>query len=184
MIIQKQDIPGLLLITPKIFHDERGFFLEIFRYNAYDAILGVEFVQDNMSFSHYGTVRGLHFQKEPHAQAKLVRCVLGRILDVALDIRPDSSTFGRHLCVELDDKKQQQFFLPAGFAHGFSVLSPQAIVEYKCDAYYEASSDAGLRFDDSFLSIDWKIPSDKMLISAKDASLPTWKQYLEIKDKK
>ena len=175
MDIKYFKIQGLALLSPKIFNDDRGFFLETFRESTYQKILGVEFVQDNMSYSVYGTVRGLHFQTSPYAQAKLVRCARGRILDVAVDLRRDSESFGSWIGVELDGQAQQQFFLPAGFAHGFAVLSQEALVEYKCDAYYEPLADAGLRFDDPDLGIDWRVPRADMKVSAKDSSLPYWK---------
>ena len=182
MKLQKLEIPGLILITPDIYRDGRGFFLETFRAVSYKEILGVDFVQDNMSFSRYGTIRGLHFQEAPHAQAKLIRCVWGRILDVAVDLRAGSKSFGRHASVELDAREQRQFFLPAGFAHGFAVLSPEAIVEYKCDNYYEPTADAGLRYDDPCLSIDWQIPPEKVSVSPKDAGLPNWEQIFATKE--
>ncbi|MCB5284026.1 MAG: dTDP-4-dehydrorhamnose 3,5-epimerase [Candidatus Cloacimonetes bacterium] len=182
MKLQKLEIPGLILITPDIYRDGRGFFLETFRAASYKEILGVDFVQDNMSFSSYGTIRGLHYQRIPHAQAKLVRCVWGRILDVAVDLRAGSNSFGRHASVELDGREQRQFFLPAGFAHGFAVLSMEAIVEYKCNKYYEPTADAGLRYDDPRLSIDWQIPAEKVTVSPKDAGLPNWEQIFATKE--
>lgn len=182
MQVQELEITGLKLITSRIYQDQRGFFLETYRANTYRDILGVEFVQDNMSFSTYGTIRGLHYQKDPYAQAKLVRCVVGRILDVAVDLRPGSESFGRHICVELDGREQLQLFLPDGFAHGFAVLSAEAIVEYKCDSYYEPKADGGLRYDDPHLSIDWRVPPNKAIVSAKDAGLPYWEQIFNSKE--
>lgn len=176
MKVQDLEISGLILITPEVYRDKRGFFLETFRADSYKAILGMDFVQDNLSFSKYGTIRGLHFQNAPHAQAKLVRCVLGRILDVIIDLRCDSPTFGRHAYVELDGQSQRQLFLPAGFAHGFSVLSPEAIVEYKCDAYYEPSADAGIIYNDPALAINWRIPVGAELVSDKDLRLPRFEE--------
>ena len=173
MKIHKFQIVGSLLIIPKVFSDSRGFFLETFRHNAYDEILGVEFVQDNMSFSHYGTIRGLHFQKNPYAQTKLVRCVYGKILDVAVDIRQGSPSYGKYIHVFLDNIANHQLLIPKGFAHGFSVLSREAVVEYKCDEYFHSEADAGIRFDDPYLSIDWQVPERKRIISAKDIMLPT-----------
>lgn len=148
--------------------------METFRADSYKELLGVEFVQDNMSYSVYGAVRGLHFQTAPYAQAKLVRCTSGRILDVAVDLRLESDSFGSWVAVELNGQDQQQFFLPAGFAHGFAVLSPEAWVEYKCDSYYEPRAEAGLRFDDPSLGIDWRVSRTDIKISVKDARLPYW----------
>lgn len=148
--------------------------METFRADSYKELLGVEFVQDNMSYSVYGAVRGLHFQTAPYAQAKLVRCTSGRILDVAVDLRLESDSFGSWVAVELNEQDQQQFFLPAGFAHGFAVLSPEALVEYKCDSYYEPRAEAGLRFDDPSLGIDWRVSRTDIKISVKDARLPYW----------
>lgn len=179
MRIQELKIPGLILITPDVYKDSRGFFLETFRADSYKEILGVDFVQDNMSFSRYGTIRGLHYQKTPYAQVKLVRCVSGRILDVAVDLRPEAESFGRHLCVELDSYGQQQLFLPAGFAHGFSALSPEAIVEYKCGSYYDREAEQGIRYNDPQLGIDWMITPGDETVSAKDAALPLLLELIE-----
>jgi len=170
--IQELEIPGLILITPDIYHDERGFFLETFRTDSYKEILGVEFVQDNMSLSRYGTIRGLHFQKAPHDQAKLVRCVYGMVLDVALDIRLGSPSFGKYASVILSGENQAQFIIPKGFAHGFSVLTQEAIVEYKCDAAYAPEAESGIRYCDPDLNIEWQIPEGKEIVSGKDSLLP------------
>jgi len=174
MKVIKLSIPGLLLIKPDLFKDERGFFLETYNISHYQDILGeqIKFVQDNMSYSRYGTIRGLHFQKEPFAQAKLIRCTVGKIKDVAVDIRINSPTFGKHIYVELNEDEQYQLFIPRGFAHGFSVLSKFAIVEYKCDAYYNKLADSGIRFDDPELNIDWNIPDESVIISDKDKNYP------------
>lgn len=174
MKVIKLSISGLLLIKPDLFQDERGFFLETYNLYCYQDILGdqIKFVQDNMSYSRYGTIRGLHFQKEPFAQAKLIRCTEGKIKDVVVDIRKNSPTFGKHIDVELNEDEQYQLFIPRGFAHGFSVLSQYAIVEYKCDAYYNKASDAGIRFDDPELNIDWNIPNESVIISDKDKNYP------------
>lgn len=168
-----------MLITPEIYHDARGFFLEAFRADRYKEMLCVEFVQDNVSFSRYGTIRGLHFQDDPHAQAKLVSCIYGRIIDVAVDIRIDSPTFGKYEAVELSGEDQQQFYVPVGFAHGFSVLSPEAIVEYKCSDYYARVTEKGIRYNDPQLGIDWKIETGEETVSAKDAGLPLLSEILE-----
>lgn len=176
MKVQEFGIPGLILIIPEVYRDERGWFLETYRSDRYREVLGLEFVQDNMSFSYYGTIRGLHFQRYPHAQAKLIRCVLGTILDVALDIRTDSPTFGKYAVVELIGEDQKQLFIPHGFAHGFSVLSQEAIVVYKCDDYYSKAAECGILYNDPQLGIDWKIASGKEIVSAKDAGLPLFSQ--------
>jgi dTDP-4-dehydrorhamnose 3,5-epimerase len=182
--IQKFEISGLVLITPEIFRDERGYFLETFSSFRYREALGfdIQFVQDNMSWSRYGTIRGLHYQKEPYAQAKLVRCVVGRIIDVAVDIRPHSGTYGQYVSQELNEEEQRQLFIPRGFAHGFAVLSQQALVEYKCDAYYQAGADAGIRYDDPDLSIDWKLPGGAAVLSAKDLLYPYFKDISKGKE--
>lgn len=174
MKIEKFSIDGPLLIIPDVFSDARGFFLETFREESYKVILGknIRFVQDNLSCSKYGTIRGLHFQREPFAQAKLVRCAFGKILDVAVDLRTGSTTYGEYASIELDGVAQQQFFIPRGFAHGFSVLSPEAVVEYRCDEYYHPEADAGIRYKDPGLGIDWKIAIVDIIVSEKDDALP------------
>jgi len=172
MKIVDYEINGLKLISPRVFHDNRGFFLETYRDNAYTDFLGLTFVQDNLSYSTYGTIRGLHFQREPHAQAKLVRCTYGEILDVAVDIREDSPSFGKHTSVVLSSVNQKQLFIPAGFAHGFAVLSKEAIVEYKCSNYFSPGSDAGILYNDEQLGISWMIPMEERILSDKDLSLP------------
>ncbi|MDD3409153.1 MAG: dTDP-4-dehydrorhamnose 3,5-epimerase, partial [Methanobacteriaceae archaeon] len=146
--------------------------LETYRNDAYTEALGLTFLQDNLSYSSYGTIRGLHFQREPYAQAKLVRCPYGEILDVAVDIREDSPSFGKHVSVVLSSVNQKQFFIPAGFAHGFVVLSKEAIVEYKCSNYYHPDSDAGIFYNDEQLGISWMIPIEERILSEKDLSLP------------
>jgi dTDP-4-dehydrorhamnose 3,5-epimerase len=178
MTFKQFDIEGLLLITPDIFHDDRGYFLEIYNIKRYNGLPGFDysFTQDNMSYSRYGTLRGLHFQKEPYAQTKLVRCVRGKIWDVAVDIRPGSATYGMYIGVELAGETQQQFLIPRGFAHGFSVLSEDAIVEYKCDACFVPQADAGIRYNDSDLAIDWHLIESDIIISVKDANLPFLQQ--------
>lgn len=177
MKIEKFSIDGPLLIIPDVFSDARGFFLETFREESYKVILGknIRFVQDNLSCSKYGTIRGLHFQREPFAQAKLVRCAFGKILDVAVDLRTGSTTYGEYASIELDGVAQQQFFIPRGFAHGFSVLSPEAVVEYRCDEYYHPEADAGVRFDDISLGIEWRVEPSKAIVSEKDRILPRFR---------
>ena len=158
-----------MILRPKVFEDSRGYFMESYSSREFNLIAGpVNFVQDNESMSSYGVVRGLHFQKPPYTQAKLVRCVLGRVLDVAVDIRSGSPTFGKHVAVELSEENHVQFYIPKGFAHGFSVLSEKAIFQYKCDEFYHPEADAGILLSDPALGIDWKVPAEKRILSAKD----------------
>ena len=171
MNVLKTDIEGLLIIEPRVFEDGRGYFFESFNSRDFAAATGlgeVDFVQDNESRSSYGVVRGLHFQMPPHTQTKLVRCVRGAVLDVAVDLRVGSPTFGKHVAVELSETNHRQFFIPKGFAHGFSVLSDEAVFQYKCDAYYAPQSDSGIFIMDPSLGIDWRIPYDRMILSDKD----------------
>ena len=167
-------IPGVLIIEPRVFTDARGYFFESFSQREFDEqvapILGhsITFVQDNESMSAYGVVRGLHYQRPPFTQSKLVRCVKGSVLDVAVDIRKGSPTFGRHVAVELTEDNHRQFFIPKGFAHGFAVLSETAVFQYKCDAFYHPEADAGIQLLDPALGIDWRIPQDQVLMSEKD----------------
>lgn len=167
-------IPDLVLLQPKVFADSRGYFYESFSQRQFDHAIGhhVEFVQDNQSRSGYGVVRGLHFQIPPFAQAKLVRCTLGKVLDVALDLRKYSPTFGQHFAVELSEDNHLQLFIPRGFAHGFSVLSPEAIFQYKCDNYYTPEAEGGISILDQSLGIDWKIPADMRILSPRDTRHP------------
>lgn len=163
------DIEGVFIIEPKLFSDERGYFFEAFNSKRFEELTGIRtaFVQDNESRSARGVVRGLHFQLPPHAQSKLVRVVRGRIIDVAVDIRRGSPTFGRYVAVELSDENHRQLFIPRGFAHGFSVLEGDAIVEYKCDNYYTPEAEGAIRWDDPELAIDWRIDGE-VIVSAKD----------------
>ena len=176
MQIDKTKLAGCVVVTPKILADERGYFMESFRQSWMDSLVEFSgnFVQDNQSFSHYGTIRGLHFQEGKYAQSKLVRVVQGTILDVVVDIKQESPTFGKHITVELSAAKQNQLWIPEGFAHGFSVLSEMAIVCYKCDAYYNKASEGGIHPLDKDLAIDWQLPKEKQRISEKDALLPTF----------
>ena len=176
MQIEKTKLAGCMVVTPKIVADERGYFMESFRQSWMDSLVEFSgnFVQDNQSFSRYGTIRGLHFQTGEHAQSKLVRVVQGTILDVVVDIQQESPTFGEHITVELSAAKQNQLWIPKGFAHGFSVLSETAIVCYKCDAYYNKASERGINPLDKDLAIDWQLPKEKRRISEKDALLPTF----------
>lgn len=169
MPITKTGIPGLLIIEPVIHEDSRGYFYE--SYNEKDFIAGgisVKFVQDNQARSAYGVIRGLHYQADPHAQSKLVRVLSGAILDVAVDIRKDSPTYGKTFSIELSGENKKQLFIPKGFAHGYSVLSETAEVFYKCDAFYNKAAEGGIIYNDSTLNIDWGIPADKAIISDKD----------------
>ena len=163
-----------MVIEPRVFEDERGYFFESCSEREFSAEVGeYHFVQSNEAKSSYGVVRGLHFQLPPHAQSKLVRVAKGRILDVAVDIRRSSPTFGKYVAVELSDENHRQIFIPQGFAHGYSVLSEEAVVEYKCDNYYAPESEGAVAWNDADLAIDWQIPSDKIILSAKDKVHPS-----------
>lgn len=178
MIFIPSPIPDLLVATPKIFEDPRGYFFESFNQKAFEDIgIKTQFVQDNQSYSHYGTIRGLHLQKGSFAQAKLVRVIKGEVLDVAVDLRKDSKTYGQHFSIILNDKNMKQLYIPRGFAHGFSVLSESAIFSYKCDNFYNQSSESGIIYNDSTLSIDWKIPKDKIKVSEKDLKLGSMNDF-------
>ena len=173
MRVIETDIQGVLIIEPQVFEDSRGYFFESFNLREFEEKVGpVNFVQDNESKSCYGVVRGLHFQKGEHAQAKLVRIVKGTVLDVAVDIRPGSPTFGKHVAVELNELNHRQFFIPRGMAHGFSVLSEEAIFQYKCDNFYCPEAEGAIAWDDPDLGIDWGVPADKVILSARDSSHP------------
>ena len=179
MKIIKTDIPDLLIIEPDVFGDDRGYFFESFSQRKFEEATGikVDFVQDNESLSAYGVVRGLHFQKPPHEQAKLVRAVRGKVLDVALDLRPDSPTYGQYAAVELSDENHRQLFIPKGFAHGFSVLSEEAVFQYKCDDYYAPECEDGIAYNDPDLAVDWQVTPEETVISAKDLNRKTFKEY-------
>lgn len=166
-------IPGPIVITPKVFSDERGYFFESYNQNTLkDAGITCDFVQDNQSYSEYGTLRGLHFQIGEHAQSKLVRVISGVVLDVCVDLRNNSPTFGKHLAVELSCQNQKQLFIPRGFAHGFLVLSKTATFSYKCDNFYNKSAERGLLYNDPSLEIDWRIPAEHIRINQRDMSFP------------
>lgn len=170
MNVIKTTISGLLIVEPRIFKDARGYFFESFSEREFEELVGpVRFVQDNESKSTYGVIRGLHFQKPPYTQAKLVRCTQGRVLDVAVDIRKDSPTFGKSFSAVLSEENHLQLFIPKGFAHGFSVLSKTAVFQYKCDEYYHPESESGILYSDPSLAIDWLIPEEDRIISPKDA---------------
>jgi dTDP-4-dehydrorhamnose 3,5-epimerase len=170
MTIVKTEIEGVFVVEPRVFGDSRGYFFESFNQRdfAQQTGINVTFVQDNESCSHYGVVRGLHFQLPPYAQSKLVRVVEGRVLDVAVDIRHGSPTYGQHVAVELSAENKRQFFLPKGFAHGFAVLSETAIFQYKCDEYYHPEAEGAIAWDDPTLAIDWKVAATDVLLSEKD----------------
>ena len=162
-------IEGLVIIEPKIFKDARGYFFESFSQREFDEkVRKINFVQDNESMFGYGVMRGLHFQRPPFTQSKLVRCVKGRVLDVAVDIRKESPTYGRHVAVELSEENHRQFFVPRGFAHGFAVLSKTAVFQYKCDNFYTPEADSGISLQDESLGIDWRIPISHAILSEKD----------------
>lgn len=178
MEIIKTDIEGVVILEPRIFKDSRGYFFESYNMREfYEKVAKVDFVQDNESCSTYGVMRGLHFQRPPFAQAKLVRCVKGAVLDVAVDIRKGSPTYGKHVAVELTEDNHRQFFIPRGFAHGFAVLSDAAIFQYKCDNYYYPEADGGISILDESLGIDWKIDPSKAVLSNKDLIRPLLKDF-------
>ena len=175
MEVIKTALDGVVIIEPKVFADSRGYFFESFSQREFDEKVAIpfigkpiQFVQDNESMSSYGVMRGLHYQRMPDAQSKLVRCVKGKVLDVAVDIRKGSTTFGQHVAVELTEDNHRQFFVPRGFAHGFAVLSDVAVFQYKCDNFYAPQADGGISILDESLDIDWQIPADKALLSEKD----------------
>lgn len=176
-------IPGVLIIEPKVFGDARGYFLESWSQRDFDAAVGpVRFVQDNESKSRYGVLRGLHFQKGKYAQSKLVRVISGRVLDVAVDIRVGSPTFGQHVVCELTGENHRQFFVPRGFAHGFSVLSPEAVFQYKCDNLYAPAEEGAIAWNDPALGIDWGLPEADIILSEKDRHHPLLAQAPELFD--
>ncbi len=169
MEVIKTDIEGVVIIEPRIFSDERGYFYESFSQREFEEkVCKTTFVQDNQSKSSYGVVRGLHFQKPPYCQSKLVQCIKGAVLDVAVDLRKGSPTFGKHVAVELTEENHRQFFVPRGFAHGFAVLSEEAVFQYKCDNFYCRESEGSVAWDDPQLAIDWRIPAEKVILSEKD----------------
>lgn len=173
MEVIKTDIEGVVILEPRLFEDERGYFFESYSQREFDEkVRPVTFVQDNESCSSYGVLRGLHFQKPPHAQSKLVRVIEGAVLDVAVDIRKGSPTYGRHVAVELTAENHRQFFIPRGFAHGFSVLTPRAVFQYKCDNFYAPQSEGAIAWNDPALGIDWRLPAGDVLLSGKDARHP------------
>ena len=173
MVIIKTDIEGVIIIKPQIFKDSRGYFFESFSQREFnEKVTPIQFVQDNESCSSYGVMRGLHFQKPPYSQSKLVRCVKGSVLDVAVDIRKGSPTYGKHVAVELSAENHLQFFIPKGFAHGYAVLSKEAIFQYKCDEFYTPKSEGGIQIMDESLGINWPISADDAILSDKDKKYP------------
>ncbi len=173
MKITKTAIDGVVIIEPQVFEDARGYFFESWnKAKMAEAGLDYDFIQDNQSKSCYGTIRGVHYQKGEFSQAKLVRVLQGTVLDVAVDLRKDSKTFGQHVAVELSAENNRQLMIPRGFGHGFSVLTPTAVFAYKCDNVYNKASEAGIRFDDPDLKIDWKVKSEEAVLSDKDRVLP------------
>ena len=173
MPFQKTDIPGLLVFEPNVFEDSRGYFFESYNENIFHQEgVTMRWVQDNQSSSSYGVIRGLHYQLPPFAQTKLIRVLKGKILDVAVDIRKGSPTYGKVFMLKLSAKNKKQLFIPAGFAHGFSVLSEKAEVLYKCDEFYDKECEAGIRYNDPILNIDWRVSTDKVVVSSKDQELP------------
>ena len=169
MNVVKTAIEGLLIIEPNVFHDTRGYFFESYSQREFEEkVRKINFVQDNESMSGYGVMRGLHFQRPPYTQSKLVRCIKGKVLDVAVDIRKGSPTYGQHVAVELSEENHRQFFVPRGFAHGFAVLSDTAIFQYKCDNFYAPEAEGGINIKDESLGIDWHIPMESVTLSDKD----------------
>lgn len=178
MEVIKTKIDGVVIIEPRIFEDSRGYFFESFSQREFDEkVCAITFVQDNESKSSYGVMRGLHFQRPPFTQSKLVRCVKGAVLDVAVDIRKGSPTYGQHVAVELTEDNHKQFFIPKGFAHGFAVLSETAVFQYKCDEFYHPEADGGISILDESLGIDWQLPGDKIILSDKDKNNPLLKVF-------
>ena len=181
MEIIKTNIEGVVIIEPRIFKDDRGYFFESFSQREFEEkVCKTTFVQDNESKSSYGVLRGLHFQKPPFAQSKLVRVIKGAVLDVAVDIRKGSHTFGQYVSVELTGENHRQFFIPRGFAHGFSVLSEEVIFQYKCDNFYSPQSEGAIAWNDPDLNIDWRIPAEKVVLSEKDSKHPRLKDWQNV----
>ena len=178
MEVIKTALDGVVVIEPRLFEDARGYFFESFSQREFDEKVGkIVFVQDNESKSSYGVMRGLHFQRPPFTQSKLVRCVKGAVLDVAVDIRKGSPTYGQHVAMELTEENHRQIFIPKGFAHGFAVLSETAVFQYKCDEFYHPEADSGISILDDTLGIDWRIPTEKAILSDKDTKHPLLKDF-------
>lgn len=181
MKLTKTDIEGVVIVEPRVYADDRGYFFESFSERKFSELTGldVRFVQDNESLSRKGTLRGLHFQREPYAQAKLVRVVRGRVLDVAVDIRPESPTFGRYVSVELSGDNHRQMFIPKGFAHGYVALEDDTVFQYKCDEYYHPEAEGGITWDDPQIGIAWPLPSEELILSEKDKQRALLKELCE-----
>ncbi len=178
MKVTNTAIDGVFIIEPRVFEDSRGYFFESFSQREFDEKIGhVVFVQDNESMSSYGVMRGMHFQRPPYTQSKLVRCVKGAALDVVVDIRKGSPTYGQHVAVELTEENHRQLFISKGFAHGFAVLSETAVFQYKCDEFYHPEADGGISILDESLGIDWRIPTEKAILSDKDTKHPLLKDF-------
>jgi dTDP-4-dehydrorhamnose 3,5-epimerase len=180
MTVTETHLQGCFIIEPKVFEDQRGYFFETFNQNRFNQLIGdeVNFVQDNESASTKGVLRGLHYQTGTHAQAKLVRVIEGVVLDVVVDLRKDSKTYGEQFSIELSASNKKQLFVPRGFAHGFIVLSDTAIFSYKCDNYYNKASEGGIIYNDKHLNIDWQLPESQFIISEKDLELPTFENSI------
>ena len=181
MTLKETNLKGCFVLEPKVFYDKRGCFIESYNTKTFETLIGqkIDFVQDNESYSSKGVLRGLHFQKGEHAQAKLVRVIKGSVLDVVVDLREDSNTFGKHFSIELSEENKTQLFVPRGFAHGFIVLSDTVVFSYKCDNFYNKSSESGLIYNDESLNIDWQLPESEFVISEKDLILPTFKSLFK-----
>lgn len=178
MNVIKTDIEGVVIIEPRVFEDARGYFFESFSQREFDEkVAPVRFVQDNESKSSYGVVRGLHLQKPPFSQSKLVRVVRGEVLDVVVDLRKEFPTFGKYVSCVLSEENRRQFFIPKGFAHGFAVLSPEAVFQYKCDEFYHPEAEAAIAWDDPELGIDWMVPQEDVILSAKDSNHPSFAEF-------
>ena len=178
MNVIETSIEGVVIVEPRVFGDARGYFFESFNAREFTAVGDVHFVQDNESRSRYGVVRGLHFQMPPYSQAKLVRVVEGRVLDVAVDIRKGSPTYGQHVAAELTGDNHRQFFIPKGFAHGFAVLSETAVFQYKCDEFYHPEAEGAIAWDDPTLAIDWQVPPEAVILSDKDRCHPSFDGFV------
>lgn len=179
MEIKETNLKGCLILRPRVFEDERGIFSETFNKKVFEKAAGlqIDFVQDNQSVSHFGVLRGLHFQSGELAQAKLVRVIQGKVLDIVVDIRENSKTFGKSFSIILDDEKHEQLFVPRGFAHGFITLSEKSIFAYKCDNYYDTAFESGIIYNDATLGLDWYLSKEEFIISEKDLQLPSFEEY-------